>query len=101
MKIRKCLLFIAAFSLYTSTVALGLSPSMNQTADQKFEALARSYIEKLLQMEPERATQLGDHRYDNRLNDYSMEGITRSRAFTQQYLKELQAIPASSLSRTN
>jgi uncharacterized protein (DUF885 family) len=101
MKMRWALLFIAAFSLYVSPMALALSPSMNQMADQKFEALAKQYIEKLLEMEPERATQLGDHRYDNRLNDYSMEGINRSRAFTQQYLKELQAIPANRLSRTN
>ncbi|HEY0323424.1 MAG TPA: DUF885 domain-containing protein [Pyrinomonadaceae bacterium] len=78
-----------------------LSGAMNQTADQKFEALAGRYIEKLLEMEPERATQLGDHRYDHRLNDYSLEGVTRARSFNQEYLKELGAIPAKSLSRTN
>jgi uncharacterized protein (DUF885 family) len=99
MKIRKVLLFIVAFSLYVSPLTGTLS--MKETADQKFETLARSYIEKLLEMEPERATQLGDHRYDNRLNDYSAEGIKRSRAFTQEYLKELAAIPVKSMSRTN
>lgn len=101
MKIRKSLLLIVAFSLYFSQMSQTLSYSMNQTVDGKFEALARSYIEKLLEMEPERATQLGDHRYDNRLNDYSMEGVRRSRAFSQQYLKELDAIQVSRLSRVN
>jgi uncharacterized protein (DUF885 family) len=101
MKIRRVLLFIVASSLYISPLTETLSSPMKQTADQKFEALARSYIEKLLEMEPERATQLGDHRYDHRLNDYSMEGVARSRAFSQEYLKELGAIPARRLSRTN
>lgn len=99
MKMRKALVVIAALSLCVSATARAMP--MNQTADSKFEALARSYMEKLLEMEPERATQLGDHRYDNRLNDYSMEGVRRSRAFTEQYLKELAAIPASGLSRAN
>jgi uncharacterized protein (DUF885 family) len=99
MKIRKVLLFIVAFSLYVSPLAGAFS--MKETADQKFEALARRYIEKLLEMEPERATQLGDHRYDSRLNDYSLAGVKRSRAFTEAYLKELAAIPVNSLSRTN
>jgi uncharacterized protein (DUF885 family) len=98
MKIRKALLLIAAFSLCCSQA---FSPAMTQTADRKFEALAKSYIEKLLEMEPERATTLGDHRYDNRLNDYSMEGVRRSRAFTEQYLAELARIRPGRLSPAN
>ncbi|HYO91701.1 MAG TPA: DUF885 family protein, partial [Pyrinomonadaceae bacterium] len=101
MKVRKALLLIAALSLCMSGMTQPVALSITQTADRRFEALARSYIEKLLEMEPERATQLGDHRYDNRLNDYSMEGVRRSRAFTQQYLRELARIPARRLSRAN
>lgn len=101
MKLRKALLFILLFSLNVSTVSPGFSSSTSQTADQKFEALAKRYIEKLLEMEPERATQLGDHRFDNRLNDYSLEGINRQRSFNLEYLRELGAIPVSRLSRTN
>lgn len=98
MTTRTLLLFTALFSLvFNMTVTL----SAPQTADAKFEALARRYIERLLEMEPERATQLGLHRYDNRLNDYSLEGIKRSRAFTEEFLKELNAIPAKALSSTN
>lgn len=100
MKMRKALVLIAAVSLCVSTAPARAIP-MNQTADRRFEALARSYMEKLLELEPERATQLGDHRYDNRLNDYSLEGVGRSRALTAQYLKELAAIPANRLSRAN
>ncbi|MBD0372415.1 MAG: DUF885 domain-containing protein [Pyrinomonadaceae bacterium] len=99
MKIRNAWLFIAALSLFVFPLAQ--ASSVSQTADQKFEALAKRYIEKLLEMEPERATQLGDHRYDSRLNDYSLEGVRRSRSFTEEYLKELEAIPSSRLSRAN
>ncbi|HKS27430.1 MAG TPA: DUF885 domain-containing protein [Pyrinomonadaceae bacterium] len=101
MKIRKALLLITALSLCAHSMTGTLALSATQAADRRFEALARSYIEKLLEMEPERATQLGDHRYDNRLNDYSMEGVRRSRAFTEQYLRELERIRPARLSPAN
>lgn len=52
--------------------------AQDRSAETAFEALAKSYIEKLLEMEPERATWLGDHRFDNRLNDRTKEGVRRS-----------------------
>lgn len=72
-----------------------------ESADKKFEALAKKYIEQLLEMNPETATSLGEHRFDNRLDDYSLKGVERDRAFNQKYLKALGAIPASSLSQVN
>jgi uncharacterized protein (DUF885 family) len=77
------------------------SSAMSESADQKFEALAKKYIEQLLEMNPETATQLGDHRFDNRLDDYSLAGVERERAFNQKYLKALDAIPSKSLSPVN
>lgn len=72
-----------------------------ESADKKFEALAKKYIEQLLEMNPETATNLGDHRFDNRLDDYSLKGVARDRAFNQKYLKALNGIPATSLSQVN
>lgn len=72
-----------------------------QTADQKFEALANAYIAELLEMNPERATNLGEHKYDNRLNDYSLEGIKKSRKLTEKYLKQLDEIPLDKLNKVN
>jgi uncharacterized protein (DUF885 family) len=77
------------------------SSAMTESADQKFEALAKKYIEQLLEMNPETATQLGDHRFDNRLDDYSLAGVERERAFNQKYLKALDAISSKSLSPVN
>lgn len=75
--------------------------STQSAADRKFEALAKKYIEQFLEMNPETATQLGDHRFDNRLDDYSRAGVERDRAFNQKYLKALEAIPVERLSPVN
>jgi len=52
------------------------SCSTKPAEDQKFESLADHYLQKLIQMNPEWATSLGDHRYDHLLNDYSLDGIS-------------------------
>jgi uncharacterized protein (DUF885 family) len=72
-----------------------------ETADARFETVARDYIEQLLRLEPERATALGDHRYDDRLNDYTLEGVKRARALSEETLKRLAPIPVGRLSRPN
>src|SRR5687768_6605891 len=72
-----------------------------QTADCKFEALANEYIAEYLKMNPESATRLGEHKYDNLLNDYSLAGIKRERALSEKYLKELGKILFEKLSRVN
>jgi uncharacterized protein (DUF885 family) len=78
---------------------------MNCTApvsdDQRFEALAKNYIEQLLRMKPEWATSLGDHRYDAHLSDYSLTGVNRDRAFNASYLDSLSHIDASKLNPVN
>jgi uncharacterized protein (DUF885 family) len=82
-------------------VALTRSSTAAQSADRRFEALAKKYIDEMLAMNPETATQLGDHRFDNRLDDYSRAGVDRDRAFNQKYLKALAAIPPERLSAVN
>src|SRR5882724_1402149 len=56
--------------------------------DDKFQKLAKDYIEGLLQVSPEYATALGDHRFDDKLSDYSDEAeakeLKRARDFRQQ-----------------
>jgi uncharacterized protein (DUF885 family) len=50
--------------------------------DEEFHKLARNYIEQELQANPEQATELGDHRFDGRLTDYSPEA--RAKELTAQ-----------------
>src|SRR6476469_7178157 len=56
--------------------------------DDKFQKLAKDYIEGLLQVSPEYATSLGDHRFDDKLSDYSDEAeakeLKRAKDFRQQ-----------------
>jgi uncharacterized protein (DUF885 family) len=72
-----------------------------KTADADFERLAKDYIEKLLTLNPEWATILGDHRFDSRLGDYSLAGVQKNRAFNEEYLTKLKAIDFGKLSKTN
>ena len=75
--------------------------SNKDTADAAFEKLANKYIAELMERNPESATQLGVHQYDNRLNDYSLEGVKKDREFTQQYLDDLNKISFDKLSKVN
>jgi len=50
---------------------LPLSFARANPLDSQFERIANDYIEGFLSSHPEAATELGDHRFDNQLTDYS------------------------------
>ena len=83
-----CVLFLLFLSSCTIT----------QSENQKFEKLVHNFTEKFLEVNPEWATGLGDHRYDNRLNDYSLTGIQHEKELYQTYLDSLNTINADRLS---
>jgi uncharacterized protein (DUF885 family) len=88
--------------LQCAVLAIGMfSCTPRQSEDQKFESLARNYIENLLQTHPEWATSLGDHRFDARLSDYSAAGIEADRVFNKNYLDSLGRINEQNLNATN
>src|SRR5438552_11275508 len=45
--------------------------------DDEFEKIAKDYCENYLASRPEFSTELGDHRFDGVLTDYSSEARTR------------------------
>jgi len=53
---------------------------MPSSTETQFYADAQAAIDELLYENPTLATQVGDHRYDNRLGDLSPESILRQRA---------------------
>jgi len=61
-------------------------------ADDKFQTLASDYIEKYLEVNPEQATQLGDHRFDDRLSDYSAEAIAKELARQKEFREKLNLL---------
>ena len=52
---------------------LSILPARATQRDAEFEKLAAAYIEQELAANPEQATELGDHRFDGELTDYSKE----------------------------
>ncbi len=61
-----------------------------ETQDAQFQKIAREYIEGLLQAAPEYATELGDHRFDDRLTDYSPEARAKRLATAKEIRDKLQ-----------
>jgi len=88
-------------STLTIVLALFLAGCSGQTEDQKFVALAGTFLEQFLENNPEWATSLGDHRYDARLGDYSRAGIQKDRTFAMAYLDSLSGIDPEGLSPVN
>ena len=70
------------------TLAVGLSLSLSISVakanpkDDEFQKIANDYVEGFLASHPEYATELGDHRFDGQLTDYSPE--TRGRLLARE-----------------
>ena len=59
--------------------------------DDQFQQVAHDYIEGFLTSNPEYATELGDHRFDDKLTDYSAEARAQELARAQQTRQQLDA----------
>lgn len=69
--------------------------------DHLFVPLANEYVEELLAMNPETATMLGDHRYDDRLNDYTADGVHDNLERERKFRARLAQLDPSRLSAAN
>jgi len=77
------------------------APPPPPTADQQFEVLAQRYLREFPELSPADATALGDHRFDDRVDDVSAAGWQARLTFTELYLASLEPIDRSKLSRAN
>ncbi|MCK6588085.1 MAG: DUF885 domain-containing protein [Polyangiaceae bacterium] len=66
--------------------------------DKAVKDLAERFLEGYLKLEPNRATDAGDHRYDARWPDMSESGDEEFRRFIAVMRKDLDAIPEDGLS---
>jgi len=64
--------------------------AQNALFDEQYESDLRNF--------PERATAFGDYRYNDRLNDYSIEAIRRRHDVDVVFLQRIQAIPTDGFS---
>jgi len=87
--------------LLSTILAIVVSACSPQNADDRFVGLSHNFLGQYLELNPEFATYLGDHRYDHRMNDYSLEAVKRDRDFARSYLDSLADINPERLSTTN
>ena len=71
------------------------------SVDQAFSLIAKSYIDESPSLSPSGATSLGDHRFDQQLDDVSPAARQRQRDFCRKYLDQLKKIDRTRLSRDN
>jgi len=88
----------------TMLVPLMGADAMAQTptrADRAFETLTRRWLDRSMRYSPVSATQIGDHRYDSRIDDVSAAGRNAALRFTRETLAQLERIDRAQLSRAN
>ena len=87
----------------TAGVLLSLSMlnAAPTTQDDAFQKIAHDYIEHYLQANPEEATELGDHRFDGQLTDYSPEARAKYLATQKEFRDKLNSIDGSQLTGAN
>ncbi len=93
-------LALLLLALSPSLVAFGQEPApspLAAAADNRFHAKVKEFIKEELRLYPEFATALGDHRYDDRVDDESMQGIARIIAHAHRWKDIFAAMPAKSL----
>ena len=96
MKFRR----FAAFAVLTVVLAV-VGCSSGPSADDQFVDLANSYLEQMLALNPEWATNLGDHRFDGDISDMSEGGFQARVAFNQDFRENLKDIDPGKLSLAN
>ncbi len=93
--------FLHPALLLLLSLATAFSLSAKTAANSAFEATANACIEDYLRLNPETATQLGDHRFDATLTDYSPAGIATAAETLQRHLETLAKIDAADLTGPN
>jgi len=73
-----------------SVFSLSIFGVFANPADDEFEKIAKDYCENYLASHPEQATELGDHRFDGVLRDYSADTRARMLANAKQVREALK-----------
>src|SRR6184192_11038 len=82
-------------------LSLAMLNAAATTQDDAFQKLAHDYVEQYLRTNPEAATELGDHRFDGQLTDYSREALAKDLATQKEFREKLNAIDGSQLTGAN
>ncbi len=72
------------------SLALSILVAKANPKDAEFEKIAKDYVEGFLASHPEYATELGDHRFDGELTDYSPGARDRKLARARQFRETIK-----------
>jgi Bacterial protein of unknown function (DUF885) len=75
-----------------------MQPGLDSQADLAFAALAADYLDDRAERHPQLATELGDHRYDARLPDFSAAATADERRALDGFAARLATIDTGALS---
>jgi len=92
----KTIILVVALS-----ISLSISTARANPKDDEFQKIAHDYIELELETNPEEATELGDHRFDGRLTDYSPEARAKELATQKEFREKLNALDGSQVTGAN
>jgi len=84
-----------------AALSLSIPSTFAISHDDAFQKIAHDYVEQYLRANPEQATDLGDHRFDGELTDYSSEARAKDLATQKEFRDKLNAIDGSQLTGAN
>lgn len=84
-----------------AALLLSILNTFATSQDDAFQRVAHGYVEQYLRANPEQATELGDHRFDGELTDYSLEARAKDLATQKEFRDKLNAIDGTQLTGAN
>ena len=84
-----------------AALSLSIPSTFAISHDDAFQKIAHDYVEQYLRANPEQATDLGDHRFDGELTDYSSEARAKDLATQKEFRDKLNAIDGLLLTGAN
>src|SRR5437667_6748122 len=84
-----------------SALSLSILTTSATSQDDAFQNVAHDYVEQYLRANPEQATELGDHRFDGELTDYSPAARAKDLATQKEFRDKLNAIDGTQLTGAN
>jgi uncharacterized protein (DUF885 family) len=84
-----------------SVLSLSMLNASANPQDDAFQKIAHDYVEQYLRANPEQATELGDHRFDDELTDYSSDARAKDLATQKEFRDKLKALDGSQLTGAN
>jgi uncharacterized protein (DUF885 family) len=84
-----------------SVLSLLILNTFATTQDDAFQKIAHDYVEHYLRANPEQATELGAHRFDGQLTDYSSKARAKDLTTQKEFRDKLNAIDGTQLTGAN